>query len=94
LPFHFGTLDNIDDLEHEGDAVWRMDVETGSEQHGLTMHVNHPVEDEWRETDMEMTGYFKLIDSEDQIITLIARHGRVEVTGGTMAAKRYAIMGC
>jgi hypothetical protein len=27
-------------------------------------------------------------------ITLIARHGRVEVTVGTMAAKRYAIMGC
>lgn len=94
MPFHFGTLDNIDDLEHEGDAVWRMDVETGSEQHGLTMHVNHPEEDEWRETDMEMTGYFKLIDSEDQIITMIARHGRVEVTVGTMAAKRYAIMGC
>ena len=44
---------------------------------------------------METTGYFKLIDSEDQIIiTLIARHGRVEVTVGTMAAKRYAIMGC
>ena len=39
------------------------------------MHVNHPEEDEWREN-MEMTGYFKLIDSEDQIIiTLIARHG-------------------
>jgi hypothetical protein len=33
----------------------------------------------WRKTsgerDMEMTGCFKLIDSEDQIITLIARHG-------------------
>jgi hypothetical protein len=27
-------------------------------------------------------------------ITLIARHGREEVTVGTMAAKRYAIMGC
>ena len=38
--------------------------------------------------------YFKMIDSEDQIITLIARHGRVEVTVGTMAAKRYAITGC
>jgi hypothetical protein len=47
-----------------------------------------------RETDREMTGYFKMIDSEDQIITLIARHGRVEVTVGTMAAKRYAITGC
>lgn len=47
-----------------------------------------------RERDMEMTGYFKMIDSEDQIITLIARHGRVEVTVGTMAAKRYAITGC
>ena len=46
------------------------------------------------ERDMEMTGYFKLIDNEDQIITLIARHGRVEVTVGTMAAKRYAITGC
>lgn len=49
-----------------------MDVETGSEQHGVTMHVNHLEEDEWREgereTGMEMTGYFKLIDSEDQII--------------------------
>lgn len=44
--FHFGTLDNIDDLEHEGDAVWRMDVETGSEEHGVTMHVNHPEKDE------------------------------------------------
>ena len=91
-------LDNIDDLEHEGDAVGRMDVETGSEEHGVTMHANDPEEDEWGgrggERDMEMTGYFKMIDSEDQIITLIARHGRVEVTVGTMAAKRYAITGC
>ena len=95
-------LDNIDDLEHKGDAVGRMDVETGSEEHGVTMHANHPEDDEWgererereRERDMEMTGYFKMIDSEDQIITLIARHGRVEVTVGTMAAKRYAITGC
>jgi hypothetical protein len=27
-----------------------MDVETGSEEHGVRMHVNHPEEDEWRET--------------------------------------------
>jgi hypothetical protein len=27
-----------------------MDVETGSEEHGVTMHVNHLEEDEWRET--------------------------------------------
>jgi hypothetical protein len=66
FPFHFRTLDNIDDLKHEGDAVWGMDVETGSGEHGVRMHVNHPREDEWR--DMEMTGHFKLIDSEDQII--------------------------
>lgn len=26
-----------------------MDVETGSEEHGVTMHVNHLEEDEWRE---------------------------------------------
>jgi hypothetical protein len=43
---------------------------------------------------MRMTGYFKMIESEDQIIALIARHGRVEVKVGTMATKRYAIMGC
>jgi hypothetical protein len=46
------------------------------------------------ERDMRMTGYFKMIESEDQIIALIARHGRVEVKVGTMATKRYAIMGC
>ena len=44
--FHFGTLDNIDDLEHEGDTVWRMDVKTGSEEHGVAMRVNHPENDE------------------------------------------------
>ena len=26
-----------------------MDVETGSEEHGVTMHANHPEEDEWGE---------------------------------------------
>jgi hypothetical protein len=45
-----------------------MDVESGSEEHGVRMHVNHPEEDEWRERHMEMTGCSKLIDSGDQII--------------------------
>jgi hypothetical protein len=56
-------LDNIDDLEHEGDTLWRMDAETGSEEHGATIHVNHPKTS--GERDMEMTGYFKLIDSDE-----------------------------
>jgi hypothetical protein len=66
-------------------------VETGSEEHGVRMHVNHPEEDEWGERNMEMTGYFKMIDSEEQIIALIARQGRVEVTVGTMATLSWDV---
>jgi hypothetical protein len=40
---------------------------------------------------MEMTGYFKMIDSEEQIIALIARQGRVEVTVGTMATLSWDV---
>jgi hypothetical protein len=69
--FSFGTRDNIEDLDEVADGVWRMDVTTGSQKHGVRMHVEGP-DDEWQ--DVEMTGYFKLLDSDDEI-TMIARHG-------------------
>jgi hypothetical protein len=52
-----------------------MDVETGSEEHRVRMHLNHPEEDEWR----ERHGNDWLLQADRQRrpdnITLIAKHG-------------------
>lgn len=89
-PFHFGTLETIEDLDEVEDGVWKMDVTTGSEEHGVRMHVNGPDDEEWK--DVEITGYFKLLDSSDQI-TMIARHGEsYHDEGGCEALGYYGMV--
>jgi hypothetical protein len=73
FPFRFETVKTIEYMDEVGDGVWRMDVTTGSEERGVRMHVYHPDDDEWK--NVEVTGYFKMLESNDQI-TMIARHGK------------------
>src|ERR687891_613200 len=60
------------DLEEESDpGAFELDAETGTEEHGVRIHADSPV-DEWK--NVEMTGYFKLEEGNDQF-TLVARQG-------------------
>lgn len=62
---------NLDE-EQQGDAgAFELDAETGTEEHGVRIHADSP-DDEWK--NVEMTGYFKLNEGNDQF-TLIARQG-------------------
>ncbi|HEX7032837.1 MAG TPA: hypothetical protein VF172_07550 [Nitrososphaera sp.] len=89
--FRFGTDKNIEDLDYyEDEEVWRMDVTTGSHEHGTRMHVYRPDGEDWK--NVEMTGYFKVLEGDDQI-TLIARHGRsYHDNGGCEAMAYYAMV--
>jgi hypothetical protein len=71
--FYLGSSEDIDDLDEEEEAQgeFKMDAETGSETHGVRIHVDSP-KGEWK--NVEMSGYFKLLDGQDEF-TLIARHG-------------------
>jgi hypothetical protein len=64
------------DLEHEEEeeadpGAFELDAETGTEEHGVRIHADSP-NDEWK--NVEMTGYFKLEEGNDEF-TLIARQG-------------------
>jgi hypothetical protein len=70
--FYFRSLEDIDlDKEEEGQGGFKMDAETGTDKHGVRIHVDSP-KGEWK--NVEMSGYFKLLDGQDEF-TLIARHG-------------------
>jgi hypothetical protein len=72
--FYFRSLEDIDLEEEEeegGQEEFRMDAETGTEKHGVRIHVDSP-KGVWK--NVEMSGYFKLLDGQDEF-TLIARHG-------------------
>ena len=69
--FYFRSLEDIDLDREEGQGEFKMDAETGTERHGVRIHVDSP-NGEWK--NMEMSGYFKLLDGQDEF-TLIARHG-------------------
>lgn len=68
--FYYTSAEDID-LDKEGSNVWKMDAETGTHEHGVRLHADSP-EGEWK--NVEVTGYFKLLDGDDQF-TLIARQG-------------------
>jgi hypothetical protein len=88
--FSFGTLKTIEDLDEVSDGVWKMDVTTGSQKHGIRMHVKGPDGEKWK--DVEITGYFKLLESNDQI-TMIARHGEsYHDDGGCKALGYYGMI--
>jgi hypothetical protein len=58
-------------IDYSGNGVWRVNARSGTEEHGIRMHVDSP-SGKWKNT--EMTGYFRVIQGNDQI-TMIARHG-------------------
>jgi hypothetical protein len=72
-------------LQEEGSDVFELDAETGTERHGVRIHADSP-EGEWK--NVEMTGYFKLQDGNDQF-TLIARQGPTYNDDGGCGAYGY-----
>lgn len=61
----------LEEQEGTGRGAFELDAETGTEEHGVRIHADSP-DDKWK--NVEMTGYFKLEEGNDQF-TLIARQG-------------------
>ena len=64
-------VDLEEDKQESGPSAFELDAETGTEEHGVRIHADSP-SGEWK--NVEMTGYFKLEQGNDQF-TLIARQG-------------------
>jgi hypothetical protein len=79
------TSDNDIELEEEDSDVFELDAETGTQKHGVRIHADSP-DDEWR--NMEMTGYFRLQEGNDQF-TLVARQGPTYNDDGGCGAYGY-----
>lgn len=73
------------ELEEEDSDVFELDAETGTQKHGVRIHADSP-DDEWR--NMEMTGYFRLQEGNDQF-TLVARQGPTYNDDGGCGAYGY-----
>jgi hypothetical protein len=58
-------------IDYSGNGVWNVDATSGTQEHGIRMHVDSPT-GTW--TNTEMTGYFRAVSGSDQF-TMIARHG-------------------
>jgi hypothetical protein len=70
--FYFRSLNDINlDKEQGVQGEFEMNAETGTEKHGVRIHVDSPI-GKWK--NVEMSGYFKLLDGQDEF-TMIARHG-------------------
>jgi hypothetical protein len=75
-------------VDYRGNGVWRVDARSGTQEHGIRMHVDSP-SGEWKNT--EMTGYFRVLDGNDQF-TMIARHGpSYHDDGGCLAWGYYGM---
>jgi hypothetical protein len=75
-------------VDYIGSGVWRVDARSGTQEHGIRMHVDSP-SGTWKNT--EMTGYFRVIEGNDQI-TMIARHGpSYHDDGGCLAYGYYGM---
>jgi hypothetical protein len=72
-------------LHEEDSGVFRLDAETGTQKHGVRIHADSP-DDEWK--NVEMTGYFKLEDGDDEF-TIIARQGPTYNDDGGCGAYGY-----
>jgi hypothetical protein len=72
-------------LHDEDSGVFKLNAETGTQKHGVRIHADSP-DDEWK--NVEMTGYFKLKDGNDQF-TLIARQGPTYNDDGGCGAYGY-----
>jgi hypothetical protein len=87
--FYFRSLEDIELEEEDGQGEFRMDAETGTERHGVRIHVDSP-KGTWK--NVEMSGYFKLIDGQDEF-TMIARHGpSYHENGGCDAYGYYGML--
>jgi hypothetical protein len=69
----------------EDSGVFELDAETGTQKHGVRIHADSP-DDEWK--NVEMTGYFKLNEGNDQF-TLVARQGPTYNDDGGCGAYGY-----
>jgi hypothetical protein len=75
-------------VDYSGNGVWRVDARSGTQEHGIRMHVDSP-SGQWKNT--EMTGYFRVLDGNDQF-TMIARHGpSYHAEGGCLAWGYYGM---
>jgi len=79
------TSANDIELEEEDSDVFELDAETGTQKHGVRIHADSP-DGEWR--NVEMTGYFRLQQGNDQF-TLIARQGPTYNDDGGCGAYGY-----
>src|ERR687895_158146 len=79
------TSANDIELEEEDSDSFGLDAETGTEKHGVRIHADSP-DGEWK--NVEMTGYFKLHEGNDQF-TLIARQGPTYNDNGGCGAYGY-----
>src|SRR5918998_2344656 len=75
----------LEEEEEEDSDVFELDAETGTQKHGVRIHADSP-DGEWR--NVEMTGYFKLQQGNDQF-TLIARQGPTYNDDGGCGAYGY-----
>src|SRR5215208_4558160 len=85
--FYYGMY-RTTTIGYRGDGVWRVDARSGTQEHGIRMHVDSPT-GKWKNT--EITGYFRVLDGNDQI-TMIARHGpSYHDDGGCLAYGYYGM---
>jgi hypothetical protein len=75
------------ELEEEDSDAFALDAETGTQKHGVRLHADSPDDDEeWK--NVEMTGYFRLQQGNDEF-TLIARQGPTYNDDGGCGAYGY-----
>jgi PKD repeat protein len=85
--FYYGIYEGTT-VKSIGTGVWRVNAESGTQEHGIRMHVDSPT-GKWKNT--EMTAYFNIHSGEDQF-TMIARHGpSYHDNGGCEAYGYYAL---
>jgi hypothetical protein len=84
--FYYTAYDGTT-VEYEDDGVWFVDATSGTDDHGIRMHVDSP-SGEWKNT--EITGYVQIVSGSDQF-TIIGRHGpSYSDNGGCEAYGYYA----
>jgi PKD repeat protein len=85
--FYYGIYEGTT-IKSIGTGVWQVDARSGTQEHGIRMHVDSPT-GKWKNT--EMTGYFNIHSGDDQF-TMIARHGpSYHDNGGCEAYGYYAL---
>ena len=68
--FYYGMY-RTTTIDYSGSGVWHVNAESGTQEHGIRMHVDSP-SGKWKNE--EITGYFRVLNGDDQV-TMIARHG-------------------